>query len=52
MKRVKCTKHGEIFQIPTKENEFLFGKYHNEIKRCKLHYENHPSCKFFEIGEK
>lgn len=49
MKRVKCTKHGEIFQIPTEDNEFLFGKYHDDIERCKLHYENYPSCKFGEI---
>ena len=49
MRTIQCKKHGEKFTIPTKESEFLSGKYHQNIEQCQLHHELHPICRFDEV---
>ena len=51
MKRFQCNNHGIVIHIPTIEQEFLLGKYHQDVEKCSEHNNQFPNCKFFEIRE-
>lgn len=52
MQNVFCLKHKEEFSIPTKDEEFESGVYHENIELCLKHYEKNPSCKFVKEEDK
>lgn len=51
MKRFKCNIHSTVILIPSTENEFLLGKYHQDVEKCCDHYEKFPDCIFEEVQE-
>jgi len=51
MRIIQCNNHKIKFFIPTEEQEFLSGKYHDDVNGCHLHHEEFPSCVFEEVEE-
>ena len=51
MRMIGCKKHEEKFVLPTEEEEFLSGKYHQDVEQCHLHHESYPNCRFEEVLE-
>lgn len=51
MRIVECKEHGERFVLPTREQEFLSGKYHEAVEKCHSHHELNPNCRFEEVQE-
>lgn len=49
MKRFKCNIHDITVEIPNTDDEFLSGKYHQDIERCYNHHEEFPNCVFEEV---
>jgi len=52
MKKFKCNIHGIVAQIPTTDDEFLHGKFHQDVEKCHNHHEEFPKCRFEEVQEK
>ena len=47
-----CINHEKfIVNLPITDEDFLSGKYHNDIERCKSHLENSSDCKFRSVNE-
>lgn len=38
-----------MIQIPTTDDEFLLGKYHQDVEKCYNHHEEFPNCVFSEF---
>ena len=51
MEKFKCKIHTIIILIPSTDDEFLRGKYHDNIVKCHKHHEEFPHCRFEKIGE-
>lgn len=45
MNVVKCILHKQEFAIPTTDEEFISGKWHEDIVRIQTHIEEFPQCK-------
>lgn len=48
MKIVKCNKHKVEFAIPTTDEEFVSGQWHEDVMYIQTHIENFPQCKLKE----
>jgi hypothetical protein len=47
-----CVIHEDfLVNLPNADEEFLSGKFHNDIERCKSHLENYSDCKFRRMNE-
>jgi len=46
MQQIACKKHSLLLTIPITNEEFLSGKYHQDIERCQLHHKQYPECRF------
>lgn len=51
MNRFKCQIHSVLVTIPDTDDEFLNGRYHQDVELCKIHHENFPECIFEEVHE-
>lgn len=51
MKKFKCNIHDIVVQIPTSDDEFLCGKFHQDIEKCCDHHEEFRECVFEEVDE-
>ena len=51
MKKFKCSIHSITVLIPNTDDEFLLGKYHQDVENCYHHYEEFPDCVFEEVHE-
>jgi hypothetical protein len=51
MKQFRCKNHDIIVQIPTHNDEFLCGRYHQNIEDCYNHHERFHNCIFEEVQE-
>lgn len=51
MKKFKCKIHAIVVQIPTTDEEFLCGKFHQDIEICHNHCEEFQGCVFEEIHQ-
>ena len=49
MQTVKCKKHKIEFQLPTVEEEYVSGSFHDDIELLCSHHERYPKCRFEEI---
>lgn len=49
MKEIACKNHSLQLTIPTTEDEFRSGKYHQDVEHCQAHHEEYPECKFEEV---
>ena len=45
---VKCPTHDQEYRLPTTQEEFLSGKFHDQVELCQAHIEVSPDCKFRE----
>ncbi|MBT4325998.1 MAG: hypothetical protein HOD60_03695 [Candidatus Nitrosopelagicus sp.] len=45
MKIVMCKKHKIECSVPTTNEEFYSGKWHEDIMRIQTHAEKFPQCK-------
>jgi len=52
MEFVKCLIHEVKCSLPATKEEFLAGKWHDQVELCVKHHEEFPDCKFEKIGEK
>ena len=51
MKKFKCNAHSITVLIPSTDDEFLLGKYHQDVEKCHNHHEKFPDCVFSEFEE-
>lgn len=49
MQIVKCTLHDDEFSLPTENEEYYSGKYHDNIESLCKHREIHGNCRFAAI---
>jgi len=49
VKKFKCKNHPIEVQIPITEEEYLSGKFHQDIEKCHSHYEIFQDCVFEEV---
>lgn len=49
MYKVQCKKHKIEFQLPTVEEEYVSGSFHDDIELLCSHHERYPKCRFEEI---
>ena len=45
MQTVKCKKHKIEFQLPTVEEEYVSGSFHDDIELLCSHHERYPKCR-------
>jgi len=50
MELVKCLLHDLEFRLPTSEDDFISGRFHDEVERCQSHIEGSSDCKFVNIS--
>jgi hypothetical protein len=51
MKKIMCNRHKKEFVIPTRDEEFISGKWHKEVVNIQAHSVEFPDCKFREYQE-
>jgi len=49
MYKMKCIKDGTEFQLPSTDQEFQSGKFHDQVELCQAHIEESPDCRFKEV---
>ncbi len=49
MKSVQCLDHNIEFQLPSTEEEFLSGVFHEEVEAISEHHQRCPKCRFQEV---
>ena len=49
MQKVRCVIHEDEFVLPTKDNEYYSGKFHDDVESLCKHREIHGICKFEEV---
>lgn len=50
MKFVKCSVHELEVVIPSTDEEYASGAYHDQITLCVEHHKEYPTCKFSKNG--
>lgn len=51
MKKIMCNKHKREFVIPTRDEEFISGKWHQQVVNIQAHCVEFPDCEFREYQE-
>lgn len=49
MQKVRCIVHNYQFVIPTIDEEYLSGKFHDDVESLSTHTEQFDDCNFVEV---